>query len=426
MELTDQNVFPKGDEKVSLLAEKRNFTEIEVVEEVDAEPALSDQQILNRLKELPDRPMYVDMEEEDGGDDHNTDSCIHWYYGDQGKTYEIINLLNHLKGDTKANKNIKMADLMKKNVKAGVKVEPGCFKKMVKYPCLKKMSRCFMKKEAHGTIGGRINQGADTIERYDNYFFYVKLIISLCVLGYYMGKMFGYNQGLECKKTIAIHNFSCIANTVDCSQFVNENNPKNWVFYCTAADFKAKNKKFCKTGYCSTGKEPCNDHELYKRIDAVSDKYRKCVFKNKKDKGACTKTMDNGKETYINCRLGVEIYIFVFLFSKVILESFCNSLDKWTHGNYPITMIIARILITLLGVAGWYVFLYYKDHGLGASSIIDLVYVFLFIGINVFLETFKLCRLKYMPKHSVDKVDEFGRPLSEIEILEKNVENNEM
>ena len=65
-------------------------------------------------------------------------------------------------------------------------------------------------------------------------------------------------------------------------------------------------------------------------------------------------------------------------------------------------MIIVRILITIFGVIGWVFFLKYKDGGLGSSSVIDVVYVMLFIGINVFLEMFKLCRLDYLPKYQKD------------------------
>ena len=127
-------------------------------------------------------------------------------------------------------------------------------------------------------------------------------------------------DNLGCRAHIALHNYQCIHKTMDCSDlFANPKKNDVLVFYCTEADFKAKNNNFCETGYCSTGLDPCDDHDLYHRINAVSKKYKECLYRKDREK-SCSKSMNNSKEKYTNCRLSVEIYIFVFLFSQVILE----------------------------------------------------------------------------------------------------------
>ena len=63
-------------------------------------------------------------------------------------------------------------------------------------------------------------------------------------------------------------------------------------------------------------------------------------------------------------------------------------------------MIFCKITLLSTGIIGWGIFVNYRDEGLGLGSLLELMYVVFFIGIEVFLEIFKLCRLKYLPKHS--------------------------
>lgn len=80
-------------------------------------------------------------------------------------------------------------------------------------------------------------------------------------------------------------------------------------------------------------------------------KYQACVYK-KYNGNDCSGSLDNIKEDYANCRMGVEMYIFVFLFKDIILEYTSEIFNPW-GSKCPSVMIFGRIFVTVAGLVGW-------------------------------------------------------------------------
>ena len=105
--------------------------------------------------------------------------------------------------------------------------------------------------------------------------------------------------------------------------------------------------------------------------------------------------MDNGEENYADCRLGVEMFIFVFVFNDILLKKVLAAGSDMAL-KYPIGFIWLRIGTTIGAMLGWVMLLYVQGKKFKGGAILDLMYVFLFIGVNVLLDLFKITRAQYI------------------------------
>jgi hypothetical protein len=64
--------------------------------------------------------------------------------------------------------------------------------------------------------------------------------------------------------------------------------------------------------------------------------------------------------------------------------------------KYPIGFIWLRIGTTVGAMLGWVMMLYMRGKKFDGGAVLDLMYVFLFIGVNVLLDLFKITRAQYI------------------------------
>lgn len=276
---------------------------------------------VQKLQNVAETPMYVDIDLDHETCSNKYNQIIHWYYGDSAKRLKVFRLQNHLRKRPDLDEKLQMKHLVKDDYPNQEAPQDGFFRRIWKANWTLNMRKCFAKDSSQKTAKEGIDIGHAAIDRFEKISFYIKLIICIVVFGYYQGRIFGiFDKDEVCKQNYSQQNYYCIHESQKCADLIN--NPKKHnglVFYCTEADFKAKNQNFCLEGYCSSGEDPCEDHYLYKRIDAFSKRYKDCLFQKNKGK-KCTKAQNNNKEEFIDCSLGIELYLFVFIFSKIITE----------------------------------------------------------------------------------------------------------
>jgi len=85
------------------------------------------------------------------------------------------------------------------------------------------------------------------------------------------------------------------------------------------------------------------------------------------------------------------MFLFVFVFNDVLLKKVLAAGSEFAL-KYPIGFIWLRIITTVGAMGGWIVLLNVQGKKFDGGAILDLMYVFLFIGVNVLLDLFKITR----------------------------------
>ena len=118
------------------------------------------------------------------------------------------------------------------------------------------------------------------LRTFENMVTITKLCVVIVIIGIYALDYAGYLKewNSSCYNDLALHNYRCTLATQKC--FDRLRSTSN-IFYCTPADFLAKNNKFCNTGVCDKKAKHCEDNGFTDRVTEFSQKFRDCMYEGK-------------------------------------------------------------------------------------------------------------------------------------------------
>lgn len=342
-----------------------------------------------------------DAEPQDDEEEEETqaDECIHWYYGDLSRRLTTMDT-KEKKYESEGRKDPDNLEHIQDMIPRKAETK--------RFTCLRVF--CCKKTDPNKRCGVQIDENEQFVEKIETVAFWIKLLVVFIIAGLEVGdrvNMLG-DWDMDCNNNISLHYFNCLNQSTACNNIIADNNK---VFYCTKDDWYNQTKKFCEKGYCHTGvsdfesankthshnksfdrKEYCDDADYRNRVVDLHEKWRNCMYK-KENGNSCSGVLSNVRPNFGNCKMGIEIFLFVFIVRDIVIEIVLDKFEDKYYKKCPAFTIIIKVLTIIGSIGCWTLFIFWEQSttgGVEADDVVELLYVVFFIGALALQQGLKL------------------------------------